>query len=268
MCNKCKFKELDKRPVNEVEDSISKSWKSINAMHDAQVKLRENNDTFVFYDGPAFANGFPGLHHMVAKNLKDTITKYHVMNGKKVIRKIGWDTHGLPIENHVEKKLNISSKKEIEALGVDKFNEECRKSVRENEDAFTNLTSKMGQFFDVENPYLTYKNEYIETEWWILKEMFEKDMFYEGTRVVPYCPHCGTGLATHEVAQNYQTDTAITVYIPFKKKDEDVYFLVWTTTPWTLIANTALCVNPDEDYVKVESKGYKFIMAKNLVNNV
>jgi len=263
-----KFKELDKRSVNEVESSILESWQNINVMHDKQVKKNENNETFVFYDGPAFANGFPGLHHMVSKNLKDTITKYHVMNGKKVIRKIGWDTHGLPIENHVEKKLGISSKKEIESLGIDKFNEECRKSVRENESAFTDLTSKMGQFFDVLNPYLTYKNEYIETEWWILKEMFNKNMFYEGTRVVPYCPHCGTGLATHEVAQNYQNDTAITVYVPFKKKDEDVYFLVWTTTPWTLIANVALCVNPNEEYVKVESNGYKFIIAKALSDKV
>ena len=263
-----KFKELDKRPVSEVEESILKSWKSVNAMHDKQVKQRENNKTFVFYDGPAFANGFPGLHHMVSKNLKDAVTKYHVMNGKKVIRKIGWDTHGLPIENHVEKKLGISSKKEIETLGIAKFNEECRKSVRENESAFTDLTSKMGQFFDVKDPYLTYKNEYIETEWWILKEMFKKNMFYEGTRVVPYCPHCGTGLATHEVAQNYQTDTAITVYVPFKKKDEDVYFLVWTTTPWTLIANVALCVNPNEEYSLVESKGIKFILATALVKTV
>ena len=262
------FKELDKRSVNEVETAILESWGSINKMHDKQVELNKDNKTFVFYDGPAFANGFPGLHHMVAKNLKDAVTKYHVMNGKKVIRKIGWDTHGLPIENHVEKKLGISSKKEIETLGVAKFNEECRKSVRENESAFTDLTSKMGQFFDVENPYLTYKNEYIETEWWILKEMFKKNMFYEGTRVVPYCPHCGTGLATHEVAQNYQTDTAITVYVPFKKKDEDVYFLVWTTTPWTLIANVALCVNPNEEYVLAESKGNKFIVAKALLKTV
>ena len=262
------FKELDKRSVNEVETAILESWGSINKMHDKQVELNKDNKTFVFYDGPAFANGFPGLHHMVAKNLKDAVTKYHVMNGKKVIRKIGWDTHGLPIENHVEKKLGISSKKEIEELGVEKFNEECRKSVRENESAFTDLTSKMGQFFDVENPYLTYKNEYIETEWWILKEMFKKNMFYEGTRVVPYCPHCGTGLATHEVAQNYQTDTAITVYVPFKKKDEDVYFLVWTTTPWTLIANVALCVNPNEEYVLAESKGNKFIVAKALLKTV
>ena len=262
------FKELDKRPVSQVESAILESWGSMNQMHDAQVKKNEKNETFVFYDGPAFANGFPGLHHMVAKNLKDCITKYHVMNGKKVIRKIGWDTHGLPIENHVEKKLGISSKKEIETLGIEKFNEECRHSVRENEDAFTKLTAKMGQFFDVENPYLTYKNEYIETEWWILKQMFEQNKFYEGTRVVPYCPHCGTGLATHEVAQNYQTDTAITVYVPFKKKDEDVYFLVWTTTPWTLIANVALCVNPEETYALVESKETKFILAQALVEKV
>ena len=262
------FKGLDKRSVFEVETSILESWGSINHMHDAQIEKNKDNETFVFYDGPAFANGFPGLHHMVAKNLKDSVTKYHVMNGKKVIRKIGWDTHGLPIENHVEKKLGISSKKEIESLGIEKFNEECRKSVRANEDAFTDLTAKMGQFFDVENPYLTYKNDYIETEWWILKEMWNKNMFYEGTRVVPYCPHCGTGLATHEVAQNYQTDTAITVYVPFKKKDSDEYFLVWTTTPWTLIANVALCVNPDEEYVKVESQGYKFILASALAGKV
>jgi len=262
------FKELDKREVSLVEETISESWGSINAMHDAQNEKNKDGETFVFYDGPAFANGFPGLHHMVSKNLKDCVTKYHVMNGKKVIRKIGWDTHGLPIENHVEKKLGISSKKEIESLGIDKFNEECRKSVRANEDAFTDLTSKMGQFFDVENPYLTYKNDYIETEWWILKQMFERNMFYEGTRVVPYCPHCGTGLATHEVAQNYQTDTALTVYVPFKLKDKDEYFLVWTTTPWTLIANVALCVNPDEEYVKVESNGYKFILAKALAAKV
>ena len=262
------FKELDKRNVDEVEESILESWGSVNEMYNKQVELRKNDETFVFYDGPAFANGFPGLHHMVSKNLKDTITKYHVMNGKKVIRKIGWDTHGLPIENHVEKKLGISSKKEIEKLGVEKFNQECRNSVRANEDAFTRLTSKMGQFFDVEHPYLTYKNDYIETEWWILSEMYKKGMFYEGTRVVPYCPHCGTGLATHEVAQNYQTDTAITVYVPFKKKDEDIYFLVWTITPWTLIANVALCVNPDEEYSLVESKGTKFILASSLVEKV
>lgn len=263
-----KFKELDKRAVSLVEKDILKSWGNINVIMDRQNEKRKNNGNFVFYDGPAFANGFPGLHHMVAKNLKDAICKYQVMKGNKVIRKVGWDTHGLPIENHVEKKLGISSKKEIEALGIGRFNEECRKSVRENEEAFINLTSKMGQFIDVKNPYLTYKNEYIETEWWILKKFFEENLFYEGTRVVPYCPHCGTGLATHEVAQEYVNETALTVYVPFKKKDEDVYFLVWTTTPWTLIANVALCVNPEEDYSLVESKGTKFILGTSLAQKV
>lgn len=262
------FKELDKRGASEVEKEILNSWGDINQITNRQNEIHSSCENFVFYDGPAFANGFPGLHHMVAKNLKDAICKYQVMKGHKVIRKVGWDTHGLPIENHVEKKLGISSKKEIESLGIDKFNEECRKSVRENEAAFTDLTSKMGQFIDVEHPYLTYKNEYIETEWWILKKFFEEGLFYEGTRVVPYCPHCGTGLATHEVAQEYVSETALTVYVPFKKKGEEVYFLVWTTTPWTLISNVALCVNPKEDYSLVESKGTKFILATKLVNTV
>ena len=262
------FKELDKRSYPEVEKDIHDSWGGVNEINKKQIENRKDSDTFVFYDGPAFANGFPGLHHMVAKNLKDAICKYRVMKGYKVIRKVGWDTHGLPIENHVEKKLGISSKKEIESLGIDKFNQECRKSVRENEDAFTDLTNKMGQFIDVLNPYLTYKNEYIETEWWILKKFFEENLFYEGTRIVPYCPHCGTGLATHEVAQEYVNEQALTVYVPFKKKDEDIYFLAWTTTPWTLVANVALCVNPDLDYVLAESKGVKFIMAEALVKTV
>ncbi len=262
------FKNLDQRSVSEVEQSILESWGSINTILDKQNKVHESDPDFVFYDGPAFANGFPGLHHMVAKNLKDTFCKYQVMSGHKSIRKVGWDTHGLPIENHVEKKLGISSKKEIETLGIEKFNAECRKSVRENEEAFCDLTRKMGQFIDIENPYLTYKNEYIETEWWILKKFYTENLFYEGTRVVPYCPRCGTGLATHEVAQNYQSDTALTVYVPFKKKDSDVYFLVWTTTPWTLLANVALCVNPDADYSLVESKNNKFILATSLIEKV
>ncbi len=264
-----KFKELDKRSAYEVEQDILKSWGGINKINEAQIENRKDNKTFVFYDGPAFANGFPGLHHMVSKNLKDIVCKYHVMKGEKVIRKVGWDTHGLPIENHVEKKLGISSKKDVEAMGVEKFNDECRKSVRENEAAFTDLTSKMGQFIDTNNPYLTFKNEYIETEWWILKQFYEKGMFYEGTRIVPYCPHCGTGLASHEVAQNYQEDDTDTVYVPFKVNgEENTYFLAWTTTPWTLLANVALCVNPDMVYVKVNSRGTNFIMAKDLVSSV
>ena len=263
-----KFKELSKEKVSDVEQSIIDSWGGINAINNKQIELRKNDPTFVFYDGPAFANGFPGLHHMVAKNLKDALCKYHVMTGKKVVRKVGWDTHGLPVENHVEKTLGITSKKDIEEMGVDKFNEACRKSVRENEAAFTDLTSKMGQFIDTDHPYLTFKNEYIETEWWILKKFFEKGYFYEGERVVPYCPHCGTGLASHEVAQDYQLDDTDTVFVPFKVKDKDEYLLAWTTTPWTLLANVALCVNPDSVYSKVKSHGYTFIMGKELVSSV
>ena len=263
-----KFKELSKKPVSEVEQDIIDSWGGINSITEKQNELRKDAKTFVFYDGPAFANGFPGLHHMVSKNLKDAICKYHVMKGEKVLRKVGWDTHGLPIENHVEKKLGISSKKDIEKLGVEKFNKACHESVLENEAAFCDLTSKMGQFIDTDHPYLTYKNEYIETEWWILKKFFEEGLFYEGTRVVPYCPRCGTGLASHEVAQDYQLDDTDTVIVPFKVKDKDEYILAWTTTPWTLLANVALCVNPDDLYVKVNSKGYTFYIGKELCNSV
>ncbi len=259
------FKELKKESVSTIESEFINYWEKNNIY---QKSIENRNDYFVFYDGPAFANGFPGLHHMVAKNLKDAMCKYHTLKGKKVIRKVGWDTHGLPIENHVENKLGFKSKKDIEAFGIDNFNNECRKSVRENESAFTDLTKKMGQFIDTNNPYLTYKNDYIETEWWILKKFFEEGLFYEGNKVMPYCPRCGTGLASHEVAQGYEDITVETVIVPMKKKDEDCYFLVWTTTPWTLIANVAICVNPNEDYVKVESKGHKFILASSLVNNI
>lgn len=259
------FRELSKDSYVTNEERFANYWKE----HDVFKKSIDKGDGyFVFYDGPAFANGFPGLHHMVAKNLKDTICKYYTMKGKKVLRKIGWDTHGLPIENHVEKKLGFKSKREIEEFGIEAFNRECRNSVRENEDAFTDLTHKMGQFIDTDNPYLTYKNEYIETEWWILKKFFDEGLFYEGTKVTPYCPRCGTGLASHEVAQGYKSVDVNTVIVPFKLRDDDAYFLVWTTTPWTLMANVGLCVNPDEEYVKVESNGYKFILAKALVSQV
>ena len=262
------FKALDKRRPYDVEQDILNSWGGVQGIYEKTVAVHEKDSNFVFYDGPAFANGFPGLHHMIAKNLKDTICKYHVMTGHKVLRKVGWDTHGLPIENHVEKKLGLKTKKDIEALGIEKFNQTCRESVRENEAAFTDLTSKMGQFIDIEHPYLTYKNEYIETEWWILKQYFEKGLFYEGNRVTPYCPRCGTSLASHEVAQGYEDMTTDTVIVPMKSKNLDAYFLVWTTTPWTLLSNVGLCVNPKEDYILCESKGEKFILASALADSV
>ena len=260
------FKELSKEKVSRVEDEINEIWKKMDIL-DKCIEGRTKD--FVFYDGPATANGMPGLHHMVAKFLKDAFCKYHTMKGERVLRKIGWDTHGLPVEVQVEKKLGFKDKTDIEKFGIKEFNEECRKTVWENEKAFADLTTKMGQFIDLENRYITYDNNYIETEWWILKKFFDEGLFYEGAKILPYCTRCGTGLASHEVAQGYKEISVDTVIVPMKKKDEEnTYFLVWTTTPWTLIANVALCVNPNEEYIKASSQGYNFIVAKKLANKV
>ena len=259
------FKELEKGKTSDVEKKLSKYWEEEDILNKS---IKQGKDYYVFYDGPATANGFPGLHHMVAKFIKDSICKYKAMQGYKVIRKVGWDTHGLPVELAVEKELGFKSKTDIEKYGIEEFNKKCRESVWKNEKAFSDLTVRMGQFIDLKHPYVTYDNNYIETEWWILKKFFDEGLFYEGHKIVPYCSRCGTGLASHEVAQGYKEVSVDTVTVTMKKKDEDAYFLVWTTTPWTLIANVALCVNPKEDYVKVESMGYKFILAKKLVSKV
>ena len=262
-----KFEELSKLSSFENEQKILAEWKSDDIL-DRSLEARKNSENFVFYDGPATANGMPGLHHMLAKFLKDTFCKYKTMQNFRVVRKVGWDTHGLPVELQVEKTLGFKNKTDIEKYGIEPFNKKCRESVWENEKSFSDLTEKMGQFIDLKNPYVTYKNEYIETEWWILKKFFDEGLFYEGHKILPFCTRCGTGLASHEVAQGYKEISVDTVIVPMKKKDEDVYFLVWTTTPWTLLANVALCVNPFEKYIKVESKGYKFIVAKALANAV
>lgn len=262
-----KFKSLSKENTYEVEQKILKEWQNINIL-EKTIENRKNCKNFVFYDGPATANGMPGLHHMMAKFLKDSFCKYKTMQGYRVLRKVGWDTHGLPVELQVEKELGFTGKKDIEKYGIKEFNQKCKESVWKNESAFSDLTNKMGQFIDLEHPYVTYDNKYIETEWWILKKFFDEGLFYEGHKILPYCPRCGTGLASHEVAQGYKEDSVNTVIVPMKKKDEDVYFLVWTTTPWTLIANVALCVNPNEEYIKVESQGYKFILASKLADKV
>lgn len=262
-----KFKSLSKENTYEVEQKILKEWQNVNIL-EKTIENRKNCKNFVFYDGPATANGMPGLHHMMAKFLKDSFCKYKTMQGYRVLRKVGWDTHGLPVELQVEKELGFTGKKDIEKYGIKEFNQKCKESVWKNESAFSDLTNKMGQFIDLEHPYVTYDNNYIETEWWILKKFFDEGLFYEGHKILPYCPRCGTGLASHEVAQGYKEDSVNTVIVPMKKKDEDVYFLVWTTTPWTLIANVALCVNPNEEYVKVESQGYKFILASKLADKV
>ena len=261
------FESLRNKSVEENETELINFWKKDDILNKS-IENRSNNSNYVFYDGPATANGNPGLHHMIAKFLKDTFCKYQTMKGHKVLRKIGWDTHGLPVEVQVEKELHFDGKKDIEKYGIEKFNQKCKESVWTNVDAFNRLTDEMGQLIDLEHPYITYDNNYIETEWYILKKFFDEGLFYEGVKIVPWCPRCGTGLASHEVAQGYETVTANTVIVPFKKKDSDEFFLVWTTTPWTLIANLALCVNPKEDYVTVSSKGYKFILAEKLAPQV
>ena len=261
------FKELKKGDVHNIELEISKEWENEDILKKC-IDNRKDCENFVFYDGPATANGMPGLHHMMAKFLKDTFCKYKTMQGYRVLRKVGWDTHGLPVELQVEKELGFNSKKDIEEYGIEEFNKKCKESVWKNEKAFSDLTKEMGQFIDLEHPYVTYNNNYIETEWWILKKFFDEGLFYEGHKILPFCTRCGTGLASHEVAQGYKEVTANTVIVPMKKKDEDVYFLVWTTTPWTLISNVALCVNPKELYILAESRGTKFIVAKALANKV
>lgn len=259
------FKSLDKRSINEVEKDILTSWKE----KDILEKSTENGGkNYVFYDGPIYANAAPGIHHVLAKTIKDSITKYKTMQGYRVLRKIGLDTHGLPIEVNVEKKLGFKTKADIEKFGVKNFCMECNKATALNIDEINALTDMMGQFIDCKHPYVTCSNEFIESEWWLIKEMDKKGLLYHANKVLWYCPRCGTELSKSEVDQGYQEDSVNSLILPFKKSDEDVYFLVWTTTPWTLIANVALCVNPNYTYVKVESLGYKFILCETLLKDV
>jgi len=262
------FKELKKGKNCEIEQLISDNWQKMNIL-EKTIENRKDSKTFVFYDGPATANGMPGIHHMLAKLLKDVFCKYKTMQGYKVLRKVGWDTHGLPVEVQVEKELGFQGKNDIEKYGIEGFNKKCRESVWKNEKAFKDFTVKMGQFIDLDNPYITYENSFIETEWWILKKFFDAGLIYDGLKILPYCPRCGTGLASHEVAQGYEEISVNTVTVPFKlKEEENTYLLIWTTTPWTLLSNVAACVNPEEEYVKCLSKGYNFIVAKKLANKV
>ncbi len=259
------FKELDKRSVHEVEESILNEWKKQDILNKCIDSRKEN---WVFYDGPIYANAKPGIHHVLAKAIKDSFCKYKTMQGYRVERKIGLDTHGLPIEVNVEKKLGFKTKADIEEFGVENFCKECNKATAINIDEINNVTDMMGQFIDCEHPYVTCSNEFIESEWWIIKEMDKKGLIYHGNKVLWYCPRCGTELSQNEVSQGYESVSVNTVIVPLKVVDKDEYFLAWTTTPWTLMANVAICVNPDLSYVKVESQGYKFILAESLATSV
>lgn len=257
------YPELSKKIVSETEKELRDHWKEIDLLHQSVVS-REGNPSFVFYDGPPTANGKPGIHHVLARALKDSICRYKSMKGFQVKRKAGWDTHGLPVEIEVEKRLHLNNKLEIESYGIENFNHKCRESVFEYESVWRDQTERMAYLIDLENPYITLDNNYIETEWWILDQFFKKGFIYEGHKILPYCARCGTGLASHEVAQGYQEIKTVTVYVKFKRKDADEYFLVWTTTPWTLASNVALTVSPNETYLKVRQNDEVYYVEKTL----
>lgn len=257
------YKELSNVSIKNTEEGVRKYWDEIDLLN-RTLETREDAEPFVFFDGPPTANGRPGIHHVIARALKDSVCRYWSMKGYNVKRKAGWDTHGLPVEIEVEKRLNLSSKKEIEAYGMKAFNQQCRDSVFEYESVWRDQTERMAYLIDLDNPYITLDNNYIESVWWILNKFFKEDYIYEGHKIMPYCARCGTGLASHEVAQGYQEIKTVTVYAKFKLKKEDAYFLVWTTTPWTLPSNVALAVNPEETYVKVKQNDEVYYVEKTL----
>jgi isoleucyl-tRNA synthetase len=233
------------------------------------MESRKKGETYTFYDGPPTANGKPHIGHVLTRVIKDMIPRYQTMKGKYVPRKAGWDTHGLPVELEVEKKLGLNGKDQIEEYGIEPFIKECRESVWKYKHMWEEFSDKVGFWADMENPYITYDNDFIESEWWALKEIWNKKLLYKGFKVVPYCPRCGTPLSAQEVAQGYKTVKEKSAIVRFKVKGENAYFLAWTTTPWTLPSNTALCVNPDETYVKANAAdGFTYYMAEALLDKV
>ncbi|MCG8538642.1 MAG: isoleucine--tRNA ligase [Clostridia bacterium] len=264
-----KFDELSNLSINENEKRISDFWDEIDVLEKC-VETREGQKSFVFYEGPPTANGRPGIHHVISRTLKDSVCRYKTMQGYQVKRKAGWDTHGLPVEIEVEKELNLNNKQDIEEYGIDKFNEKCRESVFKYEGLWREMTKRMAYAIDLENPYITLNNDYIESVWWILDKFNKEGFMYEGHKILPYCSRCGTGLASHEVAQGYQEIKSNTVITKFKVQDrENEYFLAWTTTPWTLASNVSLSVNPEVVYVKVRvDNGDIYYLAKDLASNV
>ncbi len=250
------------------EAEVLKFWKE-NDIANKCISSREGCDTFTFYDGPPTANGKPHIGHVLTRVIKDMLPRYQSMKGKKVLRKAGWDTHGLPVELEVEKLLGLDGKEQIEKYGIEPFIKKCRESVWKYKGMWEEFSDVVGFWADMEHPYITYENDYIESVWWALNEIWKKGLLYKGHKVVPYCPRCGTPLSSHEVAQGYKDVKERSAMVKFKAKDEDnTYFLVWTTTPWTLPSNLGLVVNPEVDYVKVSYEGQNLIMAEALVESV
>ena len=249
------------------EREVLDFWKAHNIAQKA-IEQRDSGDTFTFYDGPPTANGKPHIGHVLTRVIKDMLPRYQSMKGKKVLRKAGWDTHGLPVELEVEKAVGINGKEQIEEYGIEPFIKKCRESVWKYKGMWEEFSDAVGFWADMEHPYITYENDFIESEWWALKEIWEKGLLYKGHKVVPYCPRCGTPLSSHEVAQGYRDVKERSAIVKFKAKGEDAYFLAWTTTPWTLPSNLGLCVNPEVDYVKIRVAGTVYYLAAALVDSV
>ena len=242
-------------------------WKE-NKIFEKSVALRQGAEPYTFYDGPPTANGKPHIGHILTRAIKDIIPRYRTMKGYDVLRKAGWDTHGLPVELEVEKLLGLDGKEQIEQYGVEPFIQKCKESVWKYKAEWEQMSDRVGFWADMENPYVTYENDYIESEWWALKKIHEKGLLYKGHKIVPYCPRCGTALASHEVAQGYKDVKETSATVRFRCKDEDASYLAWTTTPWTLPSNVCLCVNANVTYCRAEKDGEAFILAKDLVPSV
>ncbi len=252
----------------EREKATEQFWKD-NAIFEKSIKIRENAPSYTFYDGPPTANGKPHIGHVLTRVIKDMIPRYRTMKGYMVPRKAGWDTHGLPVELEVEKLLGLDGKEQIEEYGLEPFIDKCKESVWKYKGMWEDFSSTVGFWADMDHPYVTYSNNFIESEWWALKQIWDKGLLYKGFKIVPYCPRCGTPLSSHEVAQGYKTVKEKSAVVRFKIIGEDAYFLAWTTTPWTLPSNVALCVNPEEAYCKVKAiDGYTYYMAKALLDKV
>ena len=248
------------------EKEVLKFWKE-NKIFEQNVDMNQGNREFTFYDGPPTANGKPHIGHILTRVIKDIIPRYHVMKGDHCLRKAGWDTHGLPVELEVEKVLGIDGKQEIEKYGIEPFIKKCKESVWKYKGEWEKMSDRVGYWADMENPYVTYDDNYIESVWWAIKTIAEKGLLYKGHKIVPYCPRCGTALSSHEVAQGYKDVKDVSVFVRFKIKGrENAYFLAWTTTPWTLPSNVALCMNPKEDYAEIKAEdGATYILADALV---
>ena len=250
------------------EKKIEKFWKD-NRIFEKSIEDRKDSPVYMFYDGPPTANGKPHIGHVLTRVIKDMIPRYHTMKGQRVPRKAGWDTHGLPVELEVEKLLGFEGKENIEKYGIAPFIDKCKESVWKYKGMWEDFSSTVGFWADMDHPYVTYENDYIESIWWSLKKIWERGLLYKGYRIVPYCPRCGTPLASHEVAQGYKDVTERSAVVRFKCKDDDAYFLAWTTTPWTLPSNVALCVHPELDYVKVKAAdGYTYWLAEGQLESV